>query len=407
MASYIILKDNTRIEIVVTGLSKQAIAKNAQGEVILTGNKLLRSSDDKTLLETLALGLSGNASLDNVQEEFIEPTPTPTPKPTPQQVNDTREKETVQRSTQQETVNNQKTDSKSIEENTPQDNKLTGKDKFAILIAQKGEEVKKQLIPVVIGLATTAGIKAIGTAAEQLPDFCLPEAEVNRILNIRNQIVGKLNGIVNTIDAFGKTVNTLKDIVTPLDTTLTALTVARTAASIGVKFIPSPPGAPGIVVSTLNDLKDIQEKISPTIIKTKGTIGAISLAISVVATPLLKIINLLNSIDKYLTKCSSSLSSGTAKLTSLNDSLLTLETTQNQVTSANQVTSVPTKSTYNGFILDIVEEPYSPTVNRVKAVAKNAQGIILLQTPLSFTTQSQILIEEIKLIIDSNNLKAN
>ena len=83
MASYIILKDNTRIEIVVTGLSKQAVAKNSQGEVILTGNKLLRSSDDKTLLETLALGLSGNASLDNVQEEFIEPTPTPTPKPTP------------------------------------------------------------------------------------------------------------------------------------------------------------------------------------------------------------------------------------------------------------------------------------------------------------------------------------
>ena len=406
MASYIVLKDNTRIKIVATGPFKQAVAKNTQGEIILTGNKLI-GSDDKTLLETLALSLSGNSSLDNIQEEFIEPTPTPVPKLTPQQVNDTREKETVQRSTQQETVNNQKTDSKSIEENTPQNSKLTGKDKFAILIAQKGEEVKKQLIPVVIGLATTAGIKAIGTAAEQLPDFCLPEAEVNRILNIRNQIVGKLNGIVNTIDAFGKTVDTLKNIVTPLNDTVTALTVARTAASIGVKFIPSPPGAPGIVVSTLNDLKDIQEKISPTIAKTNATISAISLAVSVVAIPLLKIINLLNSLDKYLKKCSGSLSSGATQLTSLNDSLLTLETTQNQVTSANQVTSVPTKSTYNGFILDIVEEPYSPTVNRVKAVAKNAQGIILLQTPLSFTTQSQILIEEIKLIIDSNNLKAN
>jgi hypothetical protein len=218
MASYIVLKDSTRIEIVVTGPFKQAVAKNAQGEVILTGNKLI-GSDDKTLLETLALSLSSNSSLDNIQEEFIEPPPTPTPKPTPQQVNDTREKETVQRNTQQETVDNQKSDSKSIEDNTPQDNKLQGKDKFAILIAQKGQEVKKQLIPVVIGLATTAGIKAIGTAAEQLPDFCLPEAEVNKILDIRNQIVDKLNGIVNTIDEFEKTVDTLKGIVTPLDTT--------------------------------------------------------------------------------------------------------------------------------------------------------------------------------------------
>ena len=405
MASYIVLKDNTRIEIVVTGPFKQAVAKNSQGEIISTGNKLI-GSDDKTLLETLALGLSGNASLDNVASEFIEPIPTPTPKPTPQQVDDTREKETIQRNTRRETINNQKTDSKSIEDNTPQDSKLKCQDKFAILIAQKGEEVKKQLIPVVIGLATTAGIKAIGTAAEQLPDFCLPEAEVNKILDIRNQIVGKLNGIVNTIDTFAKTVDTLKGIVTPLDATLTALTVARTAASIGVKFIPSPPGAPGIVVSTLNDLKDIQEQISPTITKTNGTISAISLAVSVVAVPLLKIVNLLNSIDKYLTKCSSSLSSGTTSsgttsLTPLNGSLLKLEQTQKQVISN------PTESIYNGFILDIVEEQFSPTVKRIKAVAKNSQGVILLESPPSFTTTPQVLIEELKLIIDKNNLNAN
>lgn len=400
MASYIILKDNTRIEIVVTGPFKQAVAKNPQGEVIFTGQKVA-GSDDKTVLETLALGLSGNASLDNIQEEFIEPTPTPTPKPTPQQVNDTREKETIQKNTRRETINNQKTDSKSIEENTPQDSKLKGKDKVAILIAQKGQEIKKQLIPVVIGLATAAGIKAIGTALEQLPDFCLPEAEVDRILNIRNQIVDKLNGIVNTIDSLGKTVDTLKDIVTPLSTTLTALAAARTAASIGVKLIPSPPGAPGIVVSTLNDLKDLQDQISPTIVKTNVTIGAISLALSVVAIPLLKIIDLLNSIDKYLEKCSSSLSSGTAQLTSLNDSLLALETTQ------KQVTSIPTESTYNGFILDIVEEQFSSTIKRIKGVAKNSQGIILLQTPLSFTTTPQVLISELKLIIDKSNLKAN
>jgi hypothetical protein len=400
MASYIVLKDNTRIEIVVTGPFKQAVAKNAQGEVILTGNKLI-GSDDKTLLETLALSLSNNSSLDNIQEEFIEPPPTPTPKPTPQQVNDTREKETVQRNTQQETIDNQKSDSKSIEDNTPQNNKLQGKDKIAILIAQKGQEVKKQLIPVVIGLATAAGIKAIGTALEQLPDFCLPEEEVNKILDTRNQIVDKLNGIVNTIDTFAKTIDTLKDIVNPLDSTLTSLTTARTAASIGVKFIPSPPGAPGIAVSSLNDLQIIQDQISPTITKNNVTIGAISLAVSVVATPLLKIINLLNSIDKYLTKCSSSLSSGTAQLTSLNDSLLALEQTKNQVISN------PTESTYNGFILDIVEEQFSPTVKRIKAVARNSQGIILLQTPLSFTTTPQVLISELKLIIDKNNLKAN
>jgi hypothetical protein len=54
-----------------------------------------------------------------------------------------------------------------------------------------------------------------------------------------------------------------------------------------------------------------------------------------------------------------------------------------------------------------MEEPFSPTVNRRKAVAKNSNGIILLSTPSSFTTDTQVLFAELKLIIDKNNLKAN
>ena len=99
------------------------------------------------------------------------------------------------------------------------------------------------------------------------------------------------------------------------------------------------------------------------------------------------------------------------QLTPLNNSLLALEQTQNQVnatpTESTHNGFILEISTYNGFILEIVEEQYSPTVKRVKAVAKNAQGIILLQTPPSFTTTPQVLIEELKLIIDSSNLKAN
>ena len=321
---------------------------------------------------------------------------------TPQQVNDIREKENTQRNTQQEIVNTQQTDSKSIEDNTPQDLKLKGKDKFAILIAQKGEEVKKTLIPIVIGLATTAGIKAIGTAAEQFPDSCLPENEINKILNTRNQIVDKLNNIVNTIDLFAKTVDVLKDIIVPLDVTLSTLDTAKKVTQIAVPFIPTPPptvpSPANALLVTLNTIGDLQDQITPKITNTKSTIDSISLATSIVRNPLLKMLNILNSIDKYLKKCSKD----TPELTPLNDSLLTLEQTQNQVVEA-----FLTETTYNGFILEIITVPYSPTVNRIKAVAKNTQGIILLQTPLSFTTTPQVLIEEIKLIIDSNNLKVN
>jgi hypothetical protein len=63
--------------------------------------------------------------------------------------------------------------------------------------------------------------------------------------------------------------------------------------------------------------------------------------------------------------------------------------------------------TYRGFTFEIVEKPFSPTLKQRIGQAKNSQGIVLLQTEPSFTTDPQVLVEELKLIIDRDNLKAN
>ena len=71
-----------------------------------------------------------------------------------------------------------------------------------------------------------------------------------------------------------------------------------------------------------------------------------------------------------------------------------------------QAEKTQNNTTYNGFIIEIEKVPYTPTVDRKRAVGKNQDNITLIQTALSFTTDDQILIEELKLIINSNNLKA-
>ena len=63
-------------------------------------------------------------------------------------------------------------------------------------------------------------------------------------------------------------------------------------------------------------------------------------------------------------------------------------------------------TTYQGFILDTQIIPYTPTVNRTQAIGKNAQGIILIKGEPSFTSNNQTLINELKLIIDRDNLQA-
>ena len=64
----------------------------------------------------------------------------------------------------------------------------------------------------------------------------------------------------------------------------------------------------------------------------------------------------------------------------------------------------------NGFTLEIQEESQEKAVGSLKrrfAVGKNSQGIILLKGEKSFSSGDQILLNELKFYIESNNLQAD
>ena len=58
------------------------------------------------------------------------------------------------------------------------------------------------------------------------------------------------------------------------------------------------------------------------------------------------------------------------------------------------------------FIFEIQTDSTSFSIPRKRAIAKNQQGVILLTGEYSFTSTSDILIEELKYYIKINNLKA-
>jgi hypothetical protein len=64
-------------------------------------------------------------------------------------------------------------------------------------------------------------------------------------------------------------------------------------------------------------------------------------------------------------------------------------------------------STYKGFTFEIEEVPFNNTLTRKRALGINKSGIKLIETQLSFTLDNQVLIDELKLIIDRDNLKAD
>ena len=129
--------------------------------------------------------------------------------------------------------------------------------------------------------------------------------------------------------------------------------------------------------------------------KLTSIIGGAALVASIIGGFILVAVALLKSIDAFLSKCdpNNPLSPISKEIQDIADAQLQADNTQNL-------------TTYQGFIFDIEIVPYTPTVDRRRAVGKNQSGIVLIQTELSFTTDDQTLINELKLIIDRDNLKA-
>lgn len=257
--------------------------------------------------------------------------------------------------------------------------------------------------------AKQGGIDEILKQADKI-GICIPAGPLQAIVDVRNSIMDTLNAASTTINTLSSTLDPLKTISDTASTTISVTEdIAIPAAKIVVSLLPTPvPPIPHPAIAAGQQIQTVEE-----IIKTlkfvlngfKNQIDSTQGAIDSVNPTLTTMVNLFKVIDKYLLGCDAN----TTNLTPLNSSLQALDNVQKQqVLDAQNVNAVDfPSSVYKGFTLDVVKEPFSPTVNRVKAVAKNPQGIIMLQTSLSFTTTPQVLVSEIKLIIDLNpNLKA-
>lgn len=271
---------------------------------------------------------------------------------------------------------------------------MSGTDQLPILIAEKGQSLIQQLIPPIVQIAEKAGIKYIGELNMEMPNSCLVTDELKKILQLRNNMINFLNSTVKTIELLSKPVDILNTAANASSIILSIAKTTRISANTALSFVPVTPGA---APASINNLKDLIDKLDIRVQITKIATSTILGALDYVNEILFKLLNLLKTIDNYLTGCGVT----SSDLIPINDYLNTVE---QQYTQAQE--SLTDSQVYNGFTLGIVEEQFSPTVKRIKGVARNPQGIILLQTPLSFTTSPQILIAELKLIIDKSNLKA-
>jgi len=271
--------------------------------------------------------------------------------------------------------------------------------------------IQNKLFPLAMGLLILFGItKLTQSNSEKCPNDALLKLAIKR----RNSIVKQLNNVYKII---------------VINSALVALFLyignlfKQGKITIGNLPFPVavPPGIgiPYAVISKLEDVKELFEKLSDT---NKDLRKALIIALVFLIASLIIILIYLKKIDGLIEKCvgdSNRLGDGTGgdgtdgdgtdgdgsgglQMTEINSELLALGT-QSQSQGNPIVTNV------NGFEISVVvdEDSKAGELYRRQAIAKNSTGITILKGESSFSAEDQILIDELSFYIVQNNLKAD
>lgn len=279
-------------------------------------------------------------------------------------------------------------------------------------LTQKGlNKLKKIILDKAIDLSNKANAtldpilqKLNITDINSLPNTCPSSEVIQQVTPILDNFIQDINNQTNAIDRLNQTVNSSVDTLKTIKQTVDTLNITIPVAIAIIQAIP-PPGLPGAIVGAVDVLDSLRQKTlfdnngNPRIPQLSAPLVGIVISISIYNAFLLEAVDKINKILELLKTCSQQ-SNTTINISNFSPLVETIINTQ------NIITNTPLTFQYQDFILEIEEKDYTPTIKQYRAVGRNAQGIILISTPYSFTSTPQILIDELKFIINRDNLKA-
>ena len=221
---------------------------------------------------------------------------------------------------------------------------------------------------------------------------CPNAKEIEKIIKIKNNLLKNINALERRIQK-------LRSVANKLDASIRA---ARIGISI-IKRIPKPtvfkviPGQSGGVVigvkfSALTRLSDRLIKLNKLLDSLEADKAGILGVINTVSVTLGGLKRRLEAIDLAIQGCSKD----SAQLSQIVASVQPPENT------GSEGTPLDPDYYYKGYELAIVDDPNSPSIApRRYAIAKDRAGVIVLYGPSSFSSDTKVLLDEIKFRIDN------
>ena len=272
-----------------------------------------------------------------------------------------------------------------------------------IILSNKKEELKRRAIPYVLSLLARFGPNIVNSILGGMKDplsdaVCLPKEQLENILKKRNKLTRTLNNTYKVVRTLAKILNITRAFVAGLQA---GLLIAQALSAV-------PPGRFG-----WSGLMEKGFKVVDTILKrTKIAVTGLSILAATTGAVLAFILGLLAKLDLLIQQCAEEIDPADGEFTlsfvEINNELNSfVDPTTGQVEDIiNPLTGEPYP--YKGFTFEIKQD-ISQNFQYPKryAIARNIQGIQVLRSESSFASNPEILIEELKFIIDRDNLRAD
>ena len=302
------------------------------------------------------------------------------------------------------------------------------KDFVSTQVGKLFQLIKKLLIPAVVALIARFGIsklkelldkRSISPKDLMAQQMSCPASieELNSIIAAKNKLASKINKLAKGIDKINKF---LKPINKLISSTKKALPAAKIAMNV-IAFIPSTTFTP-IPSGAFTKLSDALKAliILLNVEGVKITNGFFQL--NMLQAKLAQLTNLMGILDMAIGICSQELiKKSTDRDTQTNQTRTSINPEpptilpQTKISDAlalstNEMANqgTPVTPTVNGFTMEVinVDNVIIGGLKRRRAIAKDSFGVTVLKGEPSFSSNDQILVDELTFYIQQNNLKS-
>jgi hypothetical protein len=279
---------------------------------------------------------------------------------------------------------------------------LSAQERLANSANNKKEELKKTAIPFIIKLLAPFGAVALQAVISKIPldkikdqIQCPSQAKILELTNKRNKLVRQVNNAYKTINTLTKTLSITSNTITAVQAGIATIEALPYPAT-GVPPIGLPPLTSGIIEVTGSGKDKLKEALK----KANVIISIVTLSLAAFGAILGIILRLLNNLDALIQQCAQEQD---VPFEDINNELNTFVNQSTGISNSEVIQSTQEDNTYKGFTLEIkLDETNSNKYPRRFAQALTKTGIPVLKTDSSFASDPQVLLDQLKFIIDSN-----